>query len=113
MKKVLWLTGLFVVSCSEEAAVETPANLIPSEKMIPILVDLQILESHFQRLYQRPEFYRASLDSSSNLIFDKYQVSRGAFDSSYTYYAQDVHTIYQIYEAALDSINFSLSQPGN
>lgn len=87
---------------------ESPANLISSEKMIPLIVDLQILESHFQRTYNRPDLYKASLDSSSQLIFDKYQVTKSQYDSSYTYYANDLDAIYKIYEAALDSLNFAV-----
>jgi hypothetical protein len=111
MKKTLLLPLIFCFSCSGEMSVEAPGNLIPIEKMIPIIVDLQILESHFQRQFQRPDLYKKSLDSSSTVIFDSYQVSKGAFDSSYNYYAQDVDVIYAIYEAALDSLNFRISDP--
>lgn len=89
-----------------------PGNLISTEKMIPIIVDLQILESHFQRLYQRPDLYKNALDSSSAVVFNEYGVTKESFDSSYTFYSKNTHVIYGIYEAALDSINFRLSQPG-
>lgn len=101
-------------SCESDrqtASDEMPVNLIPAENMIPILVDLQILESHFQRLHQRPELYKNALDSSSALIFQDYQVSKGAFDSSYMYYANNVNVLHSIYEAALDSLNFRMEEP--
>lgn len=109
MKMLLFVPIILTFSCSgepEKSAV--PANLIATEKMIPLIVDLQILESHFQRTYNRPDLYKASLDSSSQLIFDKHQVSKPQYDSSYMYYAKDLDAIYKMYEAALDSLNFAV-----
>jgi len=112
MRKVLFGLTFFCYACGGEQLPAPPQNLIPTEKMIPLIVDLQILEAHFQRSYQRPDIYKASLDSSSALIFKKYNVTKTDFDSSYSYYSKDVDVIYAIYEAALDSVNFRLSQPG-
>ncbi len=109
MRKLLLIPIVLTYSCSGEPENgEAPANLIATEKMIPLIVDLQILESHFQRTYNRPDLYKASLDSSSQLIFDKHQVTKSQYDSSYTYYATDLETIYKLYEAALDSLNFAV-----
>jgi hypothetical protein len=109
MKKLLFVPFFLTFSCSGELEKSSaPANLIASEKMIPLIVDLQILESHFQRTYNRPDLYKASLDSSSQLIFDKHQVTKSQYDSSYMYYAKDLDAIYQMYEAALDSLNFAV-----
>lgn len=73
------------------------------------MIDLQILESYFEQNYQQPERYKKSLDSSSELVFAHYEVSRADFDSSYTWYASKPDLIYKLYEAALDSVNFKLS----
>jgi hypothetical protein len=109
MKKLLLIPLIFSFSCSgEDSGMNAPANLIPSDKMIPLIVDLQILESHFQRTFNRPDLYKDALDSSSLLIFEKHKVSRSQFDSSYSFYASDAHVIYKIYEAALDSLNFAI-----
>ncbi len=109
MKKLLFLPIFLTFSCSGEPEKNAaPVNLISTEKMIPLIVDLQLLESHFQRTYNRPDLYKASLDSSSQLIFDKYQVSKSQYDSSYTYYSNDLDAIYKMYEAALDSLNFAV-----
>lgn len=112
MKKIFCVFLVLCFSCEDENRPTTgataPPNLIPTEKMIPIIVDLQILESHFQRTFNRPDLYKASLDSSSSLIFEKYAVSKSQFDSSYTYYAYDTETMFKIYESALDSLNFGI-----
>lgn len=79
--------------------------------MIPLVVDLQVLEAHFHRQYQRPDVYKASLDSSSKFIFIKYETNREDFDRSYEYYARNSQALYEIYEAALDTLNFRMSEP--
>lgn len=73
------------------------------------MVDLQVMESYFEQTYYQPERYKKALDSSSELIFTSYQVSRADFDSSYSWYASNPDLIYKLYEAALDSVNFKLS----
>lgn len=108
LKKVFFGCCLFTFSCSGESEPEAPQNLIGTEKMIGLVVDLQVLESHFQRTFNRPDLYKESLDSSSALIFEKYDVTKSQFDSSYSYYASSAAAIYVIYEAALDSLNFSV-----
>mgnify|MGYP000476130093 CR=1 FL=1 len=87
-----------------------PEKLIPSEIIIPLIVDLQLLESHYQRTYIRPDLYKGALDSSSHLLFEEYNVTKADFDASFSYYASDRDTIYSIYEAALDTINFRINQ---
>lgn len=84
-----------------------PENLIDESKMINLIIDLQILESHYQRTFHNPYTYHASLKNSSEIIFEKHQVTSGQFDTSYSYYSFHIDKLYKIYESALDSLNFS------
>ena len=110
MKRILFFSVVILSACSGDEKMPAPEKLIPSEIMIPLIVDLQILESHYQRTYTRPDLYKDALDSSSNLIFQNYDVTKADFDASFSYYSSDLDTIYSIYEAALDSINFRVNQ---
>jgi len=112
MKRYLFISVFAFAACTDEIPLRAPQRLIPSEKIIPIIVDLQVLESHYHRLYSIPAIYKDALDSSSNLIFQKYDVTKSDFDSSFSYYASDANVIYAIYEAALDSINFRANKGG-
>ena len=71
-------------------------------------MDLQILESHFQRQFARVDLYRESLDSSSVSIFDDHGITKADFVESLTYYSTQADTLFLIYEAALDTINIRL-----
>lgn len=97
-----------LVGCSANKTEEKPATILPKEKVISVLIDLQVLESHFQRTFKRQELYRDALDSSSQSIFESHQISKVQFDSAFNYYAGNPDTLYLIYEAALDSINYKI-----
>jgi Domain of unknown function (DUF4296) len=110
VKKIHYFILFFLTSCKSEVSDVAPAELISADKMISLIIDLQILETHYNRLFQQPQLYKNALDSASSFVFEKHNVTKSQFDSSYTYYSNEPNTIYGIYEAALDSINFRLSQ---
>ena len=79
------------------------------DTLIPIIVDLQVLESHYHRKYQQPNFYKEALDSASEVIFSNYSTNREIFELSFDYYSIEMDRMYYIYEAALDTINLRVS----
>lgn len=108
--RLLFLSFMGILpACTQESGEEIPENLIPQNQMIPIMVDLQVLESHFQLNYGHAAGFKHALDSSSQLIFQGHGVTREQFESSFDYYAADANRIQPLYVAALDSINFALS----
>jgi hypothetical protein len=98
-----------LASCTGEVVDEVPAAILEREMLIPIIVDLQILESHFQRQFARVDLYRDALDSSSQMIFTDHGISKAQFSNSLNYYATQPDTLFIIYEAALDSIKFRMN----
>jgi len=109
MKRFIFFSLVILSACTVDEKIQVPEKLISSDKIIPIIVDLQLLESHYQRLYNRPDLYRVALDSSSSLVFQNYDVTKADFEKSFAYYSSDLKVIYSIYEAALDSINFRIN----
>lgn len=109
MKNLFSISLFFVLlSCgrSEEKVVEEPTgDLLNHGEFISVIVDLQILQAHFHRLYIRPDLYATSLDSSSQLIFDEHDVTKEEFERTLSYYSSMTDSTYLIYEIALDSIN--------
>ncbi|OIQ37769.1 MAG: hypothetical protein BM555_00085 [Crocinitomix sp. MedPE-SWsnd] len=86
-----------------------PDNLISEAAMIPLIIDLQMLESHYQRMYSRPDVFKDALDSASNIVFEDQSVSRKQFEESYDYYASQPEVLFTIYEATLDTLNQRVS----
>ncbi|UKN00404.1 DUF4296 domain-containing protein [Paracrocinitomix mangrovi] len=108
-KQSLIILSSLMLACgsgeSTNVPIQRPDNLLPLDQIIPVIIDLQILESHYQRMYQRPNMYKEALDSASTFVFEDHQISSEQFRSSYEYYACDVPTLFFIYETALDSVN--------
>ena len=111
MKHWLIISVLAVLmACGDEAPDPIPADVMEKEDMIPLIVDLQILESHFQRQFGRVDLFKSALDSSSESIFVDHGVDRVIYEKSLNFYSENPDTLYVIYEAALDTINFRLDR---
>jgi hypothetical protein len=113
-KKALFGISILLMACnsSQKEDYPVPNDLITKDQLIPVIIDLQVLESHYHRLYNRPDAYKSAVDSASYFVFEKYGTTKDQFKRSYTYYAYDVNEMFLIYEAALDSINLKVSQTG-
>jgi hypothetical protein len=101
---------LILLSCGQEEEYVIPNNVLQKEEIIPVIVDLQILESHFQRQFGRVDLFKDALDSSSQSIFDDYGITQEKYEESLQFYAETPDTLYVIYEAALDTVNLRLNQ---
>jgi hypothetical protein len=111
MRKTFLPLCLFLAACTEAEAPTPPEDLISKEVLVPLIVDLEVLEQHFHRLYMRPDAYAGALDSSSFYVFESYGVTRDAFRNSINYYCQDADSLFVIFESALDTINLRVSGP--
>ncbi len=105
LKKAIPFLLIGVLSCGGDEEEVIPDSVIPKEKFIPLLVDLHVLESHFQRQFGRVDLYRDALDSSSFYVFKDHETSKAAFLTSINFYALEPDTLFLIYEAALDTLN--------
>lgn len=95
-----------IVSCHEEKTIIEPSNLINQKKMIDVIVDVQILESHYSNKHQRPEVFANGLDSATFFLFENHNISKPIFKENLQYYLNlNDKTLFNIYEAALDTIN--------
>lgn len=108
-KHVLYLFILVLSACGDESPKPIPEGILKKEELIPVIVDLQILESHFQRNFARIDLYRDALDSSSASVFTDRGITKEMYTASIKYYAEEPDTLFLIYEAALDTLNFRLN----
>lgn len=109
IKRLGYICMLLLLSCGGNSAEELPTAILEREALIPVIVDLQVLESHYQRQFARVDLYRDALDSSSQMIFKDHGISKTQFSNSLNYYATQPDTLFIIYEAALDSIKFRMN----
>ena len=97
----------------EAPPIAPPEDLIPYQQMVPVIIDLQILESHYQKRYQRANLYKNALDSASCFVFEKHNVTKSQFERSYSYYSMDLQMMYLLLETTLDSINLRVNNQNN
>ena len=95
---------LALPACQRPEEAPRPADLLPKEKIVQLVVDLQVLEA-------RVENSRLSADSSRALylvnqkeIFWKNEVTDSAFRRSYRYYSIHGKDLDEIYGAAIDTL---------
>ncbi len=104
-----FLTTVFVLgmlfSCENNIEPEKPSVFLTKDELTTILVDIQLLESHYHNKYQRPNVYANALDSATQTIFKKYDVSKEVFKDNLTFYALNQDSLFSMYEGALDVVN--------
>lgn len=104
---ILFVILLMVSSCSSLSSedIDTPADLIPRDKMIIILADMQISEAFLDDL--RKTGVRTS-DSSLlyfQKVFKKNQVSPLDFENSLLYYKKNLEQMDMIYTDVVTRLN--------
>lgn len=105
MKNLLILLFIaFFAGCNSNRQEDIPENLIPGDTMVMLLIDLHVAQAHIQ-------VRNLPLDSSNRTyrfveeeIFDKYNLDRSRFDTSYTYYTHKVEAMDTIYSRVIDSL---------
>ncbi len=79
---LLLILIISVASCTENP--ERPSQLIPEEKYINLLVELQLVRSYSYHMAADS----TTIDSLTKEVFMKYGVTREAFQESHTYYQE-------------------------
>lgn len=107
MKNVIWLALLLIglYSCEDKVEVTRPAVFLSKSELTKVLVDVQLLESHYHNKYQRPNVYANALDSATQAVFNKHNVTKEIFKENLTFYALNQDTLFKIYENVLDDVN--------
>jgi hypothetical protein len=97
---------LFSFSCSNKQEGDNKPNVMLSKlELIDLIIDVQLLESQYHSLYQRPEVYANALDSSTYYIFKNHNTTKQIYKDNLLYWTNQPDSLYSIYEAALDSVN--------
>lgn len=96
---------VILMSCVSEEVVKKPEVFLSQEELIDVIVDVQILESYYHNIYQRPNVYANALDSATYFIFEDHKITKSIFHENLDYYVTQPDTLFSIYESALDTIN--------
>lgn len=81
-----------------------PANLIPRDKMVSLLVDLHLLEARTDAAALPSDSARALFRQQQKNVYWRYEVNDSAFVQSYRYYAVHEKDLDDIYATVVDSL---------
>ena len=102
------IIGFFTGSCSFFTGNDDdiiPENIIPKDKMILVLADMQITEAYLKGL--RKEGHKVA-DTSLlyyKMVFKKNDVTSSSFEESLLYYRQDLAVLDQLYADVITRLN--------
>jgi len=93
---------LFLFSCDRTE--KRPENIISEDNMVPILVDIQILEATYNNRLIHEEDRNERMERYYKEIFEKHETSSDLFNESYTYYEAHPIKLEAIYEVVLEKL---------
>jgi ABC-type phosphate transport system ATPase subunit len=102
---VITLVFVVLISCGGEVEPIKPSVLLNKQDMVSVLVDVQLLESHYHNKFQRPNVYANALDSATQLVFTQHGISKQIFKDNLSYYSLNQDSLFKMYESALDTVN--------
>lgn len=95
-----------LTGCARPEDVARPAQLLPKEKMVSLLVQLHILEARVEASRLSPDSARALFQNQKREILRQNNLSEAdsVLQHSYRYYAINHKDMDEIYAAVIDSL---------
>ncbi|OQX80362.1 MAG: hypothetical protein B6D61_02030 [Bacteroidetes bacterium 4484_249] len=112
-KKIILPIGLFIFllsGCTQKIQDKAipPENLIPREKMVDIIVDMELFDAVISS-QQKKRINAKEIDNNKyflhNSILNKYGITRDQFEKSFRYYQIDLDVIDEIFADAITKLS--------
>jgi hypothetical protein len=105
------LLCLLAVGCSDgDKKIDPPANLVPREKMVDILIEIHIAESKVIQRNLRTDSAQLYFAAYKDQIYKKNGVREDDFRKSYLYYMDNIKDMDEIYSVVVDSLSLRESR---
>ncbi len=91
-------------ACQKADDVPAPPQLIPTNQMVRLLVDLHTLEARTDGAGLTPDSTRALFRQEQKKLHWRYEVTDSTFQQSYRYYAIHGQDLDAIYATVIDSL---------
>ena len=101
MNKIIISLAISCLLACGETTTELPKNIVPTDKMVKIMVDLQLIEGIIAVRDTKPEEVNAYYQS----IFDKYQISKEILDRNIQYYSERPEILEAIYQEVITELS--------
>ena len=105
MRLFTTLVVIVLVSCGDgKKSEDVPTNLISAESMVPLLIDLQLIEAANTTKHFLGDTGKANYELLYNTIFDKHSVRKSQFDSAMAYYTLKGEQLEVIYDQVIEEL---------
>lgn len=102
---------ILIASCSRSIdRVPKPKNLIPKDKMVKVIKEMMILESHVQSNHGQVSVYYKVMQRSGDSLLATFDLDRKTYEASVDYYGSRQDEIQAIYSEALEQMNEDLGK---
>ena len=111
MIRFLFIAMLILTSCSSGVPrIEKPDNLIPRDKMVPLLTELVKVEAYITDEYGSiTEYHKVMVNSGDSLLKAK-GFTKEQFEKSIEYYGSRQKEMMSIYTDVLERLNKDLGE---
>jgi hypothetical protein len=93
-----------LAACTRTKEQKIPTNVIPKEAMIPLLVDLQLIEGANNTKFFQGDTGETNYALLYSIIFEKHEVKKARFDSSMAYYSANTEDLEIIYNEVIEEL---------
>ena len=100
----LLLLATALPACQRPEATPAPADLLPRDKMVHLLIEMHLLEARVEATRLPPDSLRALYLAKHRELLWQTEVKDSAFERSYRYYGIHGKDLDDIYGAVLDSL---------
>lgn len=96
---------LVVSACSSSGSNSTKEVVLTEEQMVEITQEVLLLENYYQSKYGSPSVYKKALDSSVNVVFKKFSVTKKDYENSFDYYTENPDLYRELQMKIIESLN--------
>jgi len=101
---------LFLIASCKNKEVVIPDTILPQEKMIEVMVDLQLVNALSQKRFTKDPKSPGTTLADYSQVFDKHEMTRESFQESLNFYKEHPPLLIEIYDQMLNE--FSKRQAG-
>ena len=95
---------LTLAACQRPEEAPQPADLLPKERMVPLLADLQQLEAQVENSQLAPDSARALFVAQQKKLLSRRKATDSTLQHSYRYYGSHGKDLPEIYQAVIDTL---------
>jgi len=98
LKYIFFALLLAMFSCVSEGYKKVPENLISEEKFVDLMVEMHLIEANINQRFVKLVDSTDTSFGYYRYLFDKYEVKKVDFDSTFNYYSRNPQKLDEVYD---------------